>query len=131
MGLDMYLTGIEHLATDWKNPEKNLMRDGFKLEEYRLELGYWRKHPNLHGFIVTTFAGGEDTCQEIELMPNDLRAILAATKKKSMPKTTGFFFGESRPEDDAQTLEIITKALEWLEAKKDGVYKSVIYRASW
>jgi hypothetical protein len=27
------------------------------------EVGYWRKHPDLHGYIVETFADGVDACQ--------------------------------------------------------------------
>lgn len=27
-------------------------------------IGYWRKEPNLHGFIVENFADGNDDCRE-------------------------------------------------------------------
>jgi hypothetical protein len=56
MGLDMYLTGEKFLMT------RNLEEDGFRLRSKTLELGYWRKHPNLHGYIVQTFADGTDEC---------------------------------------------------------------------
>jgi len=40
------------------------------------ELVYWRKHPDLHGFIVTTFADGVDNCQQIWLSDNDIETII-------------------------------------------------------
>lgn len=67
MGLDMYLTGSKFLFTNWEHPEKNRKEDGIEIESVRLRLAYWRKHPNLHGYIVQTFADGKDECQEIEL----------------------------------------------------------------
>jgi hypothetical protein len=109
MGLDMYLTGIEGTGAP-------------------TELGYWRKHPNLHGFIVQEFAGGVDECQPIPLTEEDLTAILAATEHDRLPHTTGFFFGQSVAEDKPQMIEIITEAIAWLNQKKG---RKVIYRASW
>ncbi len=32
MGLDMYLEGRTYNWTDWKNPENNPTRDGFKIK---------------------------------------------------------------------------------------------------
>lgn len=93
------------------------------------ELGYWRKHPNLHGFIVQTFADGVDECQPIPLTAKDLERILEATKADTLPHTTGFFFGQSYPEQKQDTIQIITEALEWLNKAKPG--RKVIYQASW
>ena len=42
------------------------------------ELAYWRKHPDLHGYIVKTFAGGKDECQDIELGKDELEILLKA-----------------------------------------------------
>lgn len=131
MGLDMYLCGEEFFWTNWEHPEKNLKKDGFKVTGMRLELGYWRKHPNLHGFIVKEFADGVDECQEIELTQDDLLAIIKATKEHNLPATEGFFFGESSAGDDEPTIEIIQKALAWLNTEQKGISKSVKYRASW
>ena len=44
MGLDMYLTGEKFVMS------LKLQEDGFRLSSKTLDLGYWRKHPNLHGF---------------------------------------------------------------------------------
>ena len=48
MGLDMYLDGEKYLWTDHLNPENNLREDGYRVKARTVELGYWRKHPNLH-----------------------------------------------------------------------------------
>lgn len=58
MGLDMYLEGKEHIGGE------------------TVELGYWRKHPDLHGYIVGTFADGKDICQEIPLAVQDMERSL-------------------------------------------------------
>jgi len=134
MGLDMYLEGHKFLMTDWDNPQNNVMEDGVRLRSKILELGYWRKHPDLHGFIVREFADGRDECQEIELCEEDILNIITVVQDKQLPHTEGFFFGTSSEEDDIPTIEILTKALEWLRDKSEAdrrVIRSVIYRASW
>lgn len=131
MGLDMYLEGHKYIFNNWENPESNTMEDGFRLKGKTVELGYWRKHPNLHGFIVQEFAGGKDECQEIELSLEDLQKILKAVKKDSLPMTEGFFFGESSEEDKEPTIEILEAAIKWLSTKEETISRSVIYRASW
>jgi len=108
MGLDMYLYGKEG-------------RD-------EIELGYWRKHPNLHGFIIETFAEGLDNCQRIDLSEEDLHIIYDAVNVEALPQTDGFFFGESYPEDRAPSLQVFEKAIQWLKQNKK---RTVFYRASW
>ena len=131
MGLDMYLTGKKFIPTNWENPEANVKEDGFRVSERQLELGYWRKHPNLHGYIVQTFAEGVDECQNIELAADDLRAILAAIEYNVLPETDGFFFGNSDGSEKPEDLKIFTAALAWLEDKSDKTWRSVVYHASW
>jgi hypothetical protein len=87
MGLDMYLKGSLHKMQNFEHPEKDAKLDGFRITEITLELGYWRKHPNLHGYIVENFADGVDECQEIELAPADLLNIIEAIKDKKLPHT--------------------------------------------
>ena len=93
-----------------------------------LDLGYWRKHPDLHGYIVQTFAGGADKCQEIKLDAAALRKAIAAVEAGELPHTEGFFFGTSADDPPETDLEILRAALTWLEA---GASRSVWYRASW
>lgn len=133
MGLDMYLIGEKFHWTDWETPEDNAMEDGFKITETRIQLGYWRKHPNLHGFIVQTFAGGKDECQNINLNADNIRQILQAIAERRLPQTSGFFFGKSDGSDEeiATDTAVFEKALAWLEEKQKMRSKSIIYRASW
>ncbi len=116
MGLDMYLNG-----RTWPKEEDHEDREWE-------EIAYWRKHPNLHGFIVKTFAGGVDECQEIPLEVADLEKIVSAVKADGLPPTSGFFFGRSDCANQDETLEKLEKAIDW--ARGDGL-RRVIYRASW
>ena len=106
MGLDMYL--------------KESAFDG--------TLAYWRKHPNLHGFIVQNYANGVDECQKIELTLDNVKEILQACESDNLPTTTGFFFGQSSIEDKEHTVDVFSKLVDVMS--DDPNYK-VYYRASW
>jgi hypothetical protein len=114
MGLDMYLEGRKRRYNSTET------EDGFPVKSKTLDLGYWRKHPNLHGYIVQAFAEGKDECQDIELGAQDIKNIISAINGKTLPETSGFFFGVSdmsvaqRKHDVA----VFTKALKWLEKVK-------------
>lgn len=116
MGLDMYLTGRKYLWPNFDHPEQDRQEDGCRVEELRIRLGYWRKHPNLHGYIVREFADGVDECQEIFLTADNLRDIISAVKENRLPHTTGFFFGSSELDNETRKrdLEIFAAALKWL-----------------
>ena len=128
MGLDMFLTGT---TTPVRNP-KNKKMQGFEVGAYILNMGYWRKLPNLHGYIVKHFAEGEDKGQEIYLDKAALEQILKAVKTEDLPHPEGFVFGSSNPEYKPYTIETLEKAITWLDTVHYGYeWKSVIYRASW
>lgn len=133
MGLDMYLEGRKHMFKSYRDPDSDPHEDGHRLKGKTLDLGYWRKHPNLHGYIVNSFAGGKDECQDIELSQEDLVATIAAVKAGQLPETSGFFFGKSSMDDEERLddLAILTNALLWLQIEEPGVLRSVVYRASW
>ena len=131
MGLDMYLTGNKDHWTNWESPEKNKKEDGFEVCGTQLRLGYWRKHPDLHGYIVDTFAEGVDECQEILLDADNIQNIIDAVKGDALPKTSGFFFGESDGSEKDETIKIFEAAIEWLSKGDSWNSRSVIYRASW
>lgn len=135
MGLDMHLYGRKTIMVWGEEAPKE---DGFELAAKTLELGYWRKHPNLHGFIVDTFADGEDNCQEIFLDEQDLQDIITAIEEDDLPYTEGFFFGESPKKDDPEyaeqkkeDLDIIKKALDWVKKESKNDLRQVVYQASW
>jgi len=128
MGLDMYLNGEKFFTSyNGKRPKE----DGFEVSRHELQLGYWRKHPNLHGFIVQTFADGKDECQEIDLDAEDIEKIIQALNEADLPETSGFFFGSSDGSEKKEDLRIFNAALKWLNTKEKEVWKSVKYRASW
>lgn len=121
MGLDMYLTGRKFFW--YAHPKETERReDGKRVSSMDVELGYWRKHPNLHGYFVNEFAKGDDNCQEIDLTANDLRKVIAAVERGALPHTTGFFFGASdgSPEEVQHDLDVLKGALAWLEESDES-----------
>jgi len=143
MGLDMYLRGEKFV---WGCEQGRAKEDGFEVARRELELGYWRKHPNLHGFIVDTFADGVDECQEISLGKDELKLIIDTIRAgKLREKTrTGFFFGTSYfpgekteegksydDELDENAVKVFENALAWLTAEDEECSRTVHYRASW
>lgn len=131
MGLDMYLDGDKYLALDFDNPENALTEDGYRLTNKTLRLGYWRKHPNLHGYIVNSFADGVDQCQRIHLNEDDIEKIIDAVARNALPHTAGFFFGVSDGSEREETLQIFREALRWMRITEPNVFRSVHYQASW
>ena len=62
------------------------------------ELAYWRKHPNLHGWMDRLWRerGGESDFNgdELELTAEDLDNLEYDVENNRLPPTSGFFFGE-------------------------------------
>jgi len=131
MGLDMNLYGKKYLRNHWQEPEKNETEDGFRVSDKILEIGYWRKHPNLHGFFVNEFASGIDKCQEIPLNIKALKKTLSAVIEDELPEVTGFFFGVSHEDDREPTIIVLEKAIDWLGDDKLNEFREVYYKASW
>ena len=126
MGLDMYLTGQRYF-----HGRKKPRRDGMEISSERIDLGYWRKHPNLHGFIVETFADDVDDCREIYLNADRIREIIEAVEAAELPETDGCCFGASDGSEKTEDLRTFRQALAWLEADDPKAWRSVYYRASW
>ena len=118
MGLDMYaMTTTEEVpgAVD------------FKVEQAS-EIFYWRKHPNLHGWMQKLYydKGGKDdsfNCVPVVLTSEDLDRLEADVKAGHLPDTTGFFFGVSDSRED-EDLAFIAKAREALTAGLTVFYDS-------
>lgn len=137
MGLDMYLTGKKFYTSMGGVPRRK-DAEGFEIESEIVTLGYWRKHANLHGYIVQTYADGKDECQDIVLDLDAINHLLDVVKKpEEMPKTEGFFFGESGNDDEQIEDDVrqLTMALTFLTSPlivdEKGIWRSVIYTASW
>ena len=148
MGLDMYLRG-EHYNSD-RNRHGEISRskldNEFEISNYEVDLGYWRKHADLHGYIVNTFAEGKDNCQKIELDENDLDKIIMAIRHDKLVKDhSGFFFGNStefgyyEEKEKEYAINCFEKAKKFIRRgkelfEKDGLFiqpRSVSYQASW
>ena len=137
MGLDMYAyvaarAGQQaefYEGSEWdpdhkehRNPNVNRPR----------EIAYWRKHPNLHGWMEQLAESknldyGSFNGVELELTWEDLAALEQAVTHKQLPATTGFFFGRDADEEYYQNdLEFIKNARAEL-----FLGLKVFYNSSW
>jgi hypothetical protein len=137
MGLDMYA----YVAA--KAGQHNDYYDGAEFNEQTRELenktvskpreiAYWRKHPNLHGWMerlaeskkleYSTFNG-----VEMELTAEDLDELERAVTHNQLPSTTGFFFG--RDADDHYR----ESDLEFIRNARAELFfgLKVFYNSSW
>jgi|SRR5262252_1568546 len=95
------------------------------------ELHYWRKHPNLHGWMERLYrakGGKADDFNSVylRLTGRDLDELEKAVEGDALPETAGFFFGESDGTEAAGDLACIGKARE---AIADGL--TVLYTSWW
>jgi hypothetical protein len=99
------------------------------------ELAYWRKHPNLQGWMERLWESKgrpnahEDSddfnCVPVELTKEDLVRLEYDITYREMPITTGFFFGSDSDDDyREQDLEFCRKAKEALDNGLTVVYDS-------
>ena len=136
MGLDMYAyTGRKgQMNEHYENYDYD--KDTSTVAKPR-ELAYWRKHPNLHGWMerlwkqrraVDPAIDGETfNGIELELSWEDIDELEKAVKKKQLPSTTGFFFGNDADQHYYnQDLEFIKNARAELFC---GL--KVFYNSSW
>ena len=122
MGLDMFARKTTHKPE--KEVDFTIPRGGSE------ELYYWRKHPDLHGWmealyykkggISETFNSGDN----VMLTELDIVDLEAVVELDALPPTQGFFFGESRPEDREDDRKFIKKAREALAAGFTVYYTS-------
>ena len=67
------------------------------------ELAYWRKHPNLHGWMKRLWESqgntGSFNGDELELTWQDLDALEQAVRHQQLPGTSGFFFGNNADQE--------------------------------
>ena len=108
MGLDMYAYAAakegEQAAFDqgskW-DAEQDDMVNPIALAPR--EIAYWRKHPNLHGWMERLAESknlqyGSFNGVELELTWADIDALEQAVTHKQLPATSGFFFGRDADE---------------------------------
>ena len=95
------------------------------------EIAYWRKHPDLHGWMEQLYRkkGGTETSfngDTVLLTEEDIDNLKIAVLTGRLPSTSGFFFGDSKQEINFADLEFIEKAKE---AIKEGY--TIYYDSSW
>ena len=95
------------------------------------EIAYWRKHPDLHGWMEQLYRkkGGTEASfngDPVLLTEEDIDNLKIAVLTRTLPSTSGFFFGASRQEINFADLEFIEKAKE---AIKEGY--TIYYDSSW
>lgn len=97
-----------------------------------IELCYWRKHPDLHGWMRDLFhdkGGKSETAfngDVVFLTVDDVENLRTAIIDEKLPYTSGFFFGESEGRAKEKDLEEVDKMLKALE---NG--SSIYYTSSW
>jgi hypothetical protein len=122
MGLDMYALATKAKPeTDVDFSTKNFEQD---------ELHYWRKHPNLHGWMQNLYDAKGGTSSDfngdcVVLDSEDLDNLEQDIKDGNLPDTSGFFFGVSDDCDDDDLLFVANAR----EAIKEG--KTVYYTSWW
>ena len=126
MGLDQYAY-VAAKENDWENSR---------------EIAYWRKHPNLQGWMERLWntkgkpggsSGQEDSWGsgfngiELELTWQDIELLEQDILNGSLPSTVGFFFGDSKDQyykDDD---------LNFVRQAKAEIFSGlkVFYNSSW
>lgn len=124
MGLDMYANKTKHqpdTEVDFKVPEE--------VETH--EVWYWRKHPNLHGWMEKLYndKGGQEefNCVNVQLKAEDLDALERDLNASRLPSTSGFFFGQSSGD-----LEEIKEDLEFIAEAREAIAEGyTVFYSSW
>ena len=141
MGLDMYAYTATRAGqmnefyegAIWDSELKDQVNP--KVDKPR-EIAYWRKHPNLHGWMARLWLEREgnelrDTNHfngiELELSWDELDKLERIVKKRKLPSTSGFFFG-----DDADQ-HYYSHDLEFIKKAKAEAFLGlkVFYNSSW
>ena len=129
---EFYESDGEHVDGEWKSESVEKPR----------EIAYWRKHPNLQGWMEELWRrklaaqgltpedsewGRSFNDVELELTWEDLDELEKAVQGQALPATRGFFFGDNS--DDyykARDLEFIKNARAEI-----FVGLKVFYNSSW
>ena len=121
MGLDQYANA--------RRGEAIVDDEGYTYYEDSMELAYWRKHPNLQGWMEELYyekgGEGEFNCVDVELTLEDLDSLEATLDNEALPETAGFFFGSDSSEYYAEAdREFIVAARAAIKQGYTVVYSS-------
>jgi hypothetical protein len=140
MGLDMYAyvaakEGQQrefYESAEFDDDAKDFVN---KTVEQPREIAYWRKHPNLHGWMEQLWksrnGGNGDSANfngiELEITWDDLEILELDVIAGALPSTSGFFFGNEADEHyKEQDLKFVRDARAELFC---GL--KVFYNSSW
>ena len=117
MGLDQYAYLAARQADEWDNHQ---------------ELAYWRKHPNLQGWMEKLFLDKGGNCDsfngvELELTWDDVDRLEQDIQASKLPSTQGFFFGNDSDEHYKE------HDLDFCRRAKAELFlgRRVFYNSSW
>ena len=128
MGLDQYA----YVAARQGQQDEYWQQDADATVTKPRELAYWRKHPNLQGWMeklakekgvqYESFNG-----VELELSWQDLDELERAVTHKQLPPTGGFFFGNNADEHYREN------DLAFIKAARAELFMGlkVFYNSSW
>lgn len=122
----------EFIDGEWKVPGKAEPR----------KLAYWRKHPNLQGWMESLWKrrmhetnrdidesewGSSFNGIELELTWQDIDELEKAVKKRKLPSTQGFFFGNNSDQ------HYYNQDLEFIKNARAELFMGlkVFYNSSW
>ena len=142
MGLDMYAYVASKRGQYnefYENAEFDGTTNDFESDTVTkpYEIAYWRKHPNLHGWMEQLWVSKGRPRQsvgwpifngiELELTWDDLDNLERAIRHGQLPDTEGFFFG--KPSDN----HYYEQDLEFVNNAKAEVFLGlkVFYNSSW
>ena len=138
MGLDQYA----YVAVDEKQNDEYWNSVSYNEEEREFtsptverprELAYWRKHPNLQGWMERLWIskGGDPDISfngvQLELTWEDLEALERDIRNGNLPATRGFFFGNNSDEHYKE------QDLEFIKTARAELFLGlrVFYNSSW
>ena len=144
MGLDMYAYVAAREGQNkeyWDSIEYDADKGGYDPTTATctqpIEIAYWRKHPNLHGWMEQLWrskggpmADDEDTMfngVELELTWEDIDMLENDINEGALPGTSGFFFGD--PADDYSRKD----DLKFIQDARSQLFMGlkVFYNSSW
>lgn len=123
MGLDMFAMKTKHkpqTEVDFEVPE-----------DESVEFYYWRKHPNLQGWMEELYntKGGQElfNCVNVQITNEDLDSLERDLNSARLPSTSGPFFGQSHG-----SLEEIEYDEAFIKEAREAIEQGyTVYYTSW
>lgn len=129
MGLDMWAQRTSPGNLTDPDAQVDL---AFKDSDAAVELSYWRKHHDLHGWMHQLYqckggASEQFNLNTVRLTLEDLAELEKAVVNNKLPATYGFFFGDNPPDEESQKHD-----LEFIAAAREAIANGdVVFYDSW